>query len=105
MTKPLDGVELLAYLHRLRFPKETQELLTSIRNSPPSRTPGARLGNMPVWYPSKKMQCIIKADSTKVEFPFLLQAEYDQQILEVWNQPQSISLEDVDRRGYLKRAF
>jgi putative transposase len=105
MTKPLDGIGLLTYCHRLRFPKETQELLASIRDSPPSRTPGARLGNMPVWYPSKKMQCIIKAESTKVEFPFLLQAEYDQNILEVWDQPPSIPLEYRDRRGYLQRPL
>jgi len=32
MAKPLDGIELLAYSHRLHFPKETQELLTSIRS-------------------------------------------------------------------------
>src|SRR5260370_22712708 len=93
MAKPLDGIEFLAYCHRLHFPKETQELLMSIRSSPPNRTPGARHGNMPVWYPSKKMQCIIKAESTKVEFPFLLQAEHDQEILEVWDHPPSIPLE------------
>ena len=40
---------------------------------------------MPVWYPSKKMQCIIKVESTKVEFPFLLQAEHDDDVLEIWD--------------------
>src|SRR3989440_10148752 len=105
MAKPLDGIELLAYFHRLNFSKETQALLTSIRSSPPSRTPGARHGNMPVWYPSKKMQCIIKAESTKVEFPFLLQAEHDQEILEVWDQPPSIPLEYLDKRGRLQRPM
>src|SRR6266851_1205033 len=77
MTRPLDGIALLAYTRRLKLSKETYELLTHIRSSPPSRTPGARRGNMPVWYPSKKMHCIIKAESTKVEFPFLLTAEHD----------------------------
>jgi len=105
MAKPLDGIEFLAYCHRLNFPKETQALLTSIRSSPPSRTPGARHGNMPVWYPSKKMQCIIKAESTKVEFPFLLQAEHDQEILEVWDQPPSIPLAYLDRRGRLQQPL
>jgi hypothetical protein len=67
MAKSLDGAALFAYFRRLGFPKETQELLMRIRTSPPSRTPGARHGNMPLWYPSKKMQCIIKAESAKVE--------------------------------------
>src|SRR5438105_9324185 len=106
MAKPLDGIELLAYFHRLNFSKETQALLTSIRSSPPSRTPGARHGNMPVWYPSKKMQCIIKAESAKVEFAFLLAAEHDDAILEIWDQPHPpISLEYYDKRGHLQQPM
>jgi hypothetical protein len=50
MAKPLDGIALLAYFRQLGFSRETQELLRRIRSSPPSRTPGARRGNMPVWY-------------------------------------------------------
>jgi hypothetical protein len=87
MAKALDSTALYTYFRRLGFPQETQKLLMHIRSSPPSRTPGARRGNMPVWYPSKKMQCIIKAESTKVEFPFLLQAEHDDDVLEMWDQP------------------
>src|SRR6266849_4177359 len=51
MAKPLNGIALLAYFRRLGFSQETQELLIHIRSSPPSRTPGARRGNMPVWGP------------------------------------------------------
>ncbi len=105
MMKALDGTALYTYFRRLEFPRETQELLIHIRSSPPSRTPGARRGNMPVWYPSKKMQCIIKAESTKVEFPFLLQAEHDDDVLEVWDQPPSIPLEYLDKRGRLQQPM
>ena len=58
---------------------------------------------MPVWYPSKKMHCIIKAESHKVEFALLLQVEHDDDVLEVWDQPPSIELEYQDRRGRLQR--
>ncbi len=105
MAKPLGGINLLAYCRRQGFSRETQELLIDIRTSPPSRTPGARRGNMPVWYPSKKMQCIIKAESHKVEFAFLLQAEHDDAILEVWDQPPAIQLEYRDRRNRLQRPL
>jgi len=71
----------------------------------PSRTPGARRGNMPVWYPSKKMQCIIKAESTKVEFAFLLQAEHDDDVLEMWDQPPSFPLEYLDKHGRIQRPM
>jgi putative transposase len=105
MRRPLDGLALLAYCRRLGFPLETQDLLAQIRSSPPSRTPGARRGNMPVWYPSTKMQCIIKAESAKVEFPFLLQAEHDDDILEVWDQPPPIPLAYQDRHNRLQRPM
>jgi putative transposase len=105
MAKPLDGIALLAYFRRLGFSRETQELLLCIRSSPPSRTPGARRGNMPVWYPSTKMQCIIKAESAKVEFAFLLEAEHDDDVLEIWDQPSSIPLEYYDKRGHLQRPM
>src|SRR6266446_3543222 len=105
MAKALDSTALYTYFRRLGFPRETQELLMHIRSSPPSRTPGARRGNMPVWYPSKKMQCIIKAESAKVEFAFLLQAEHDDEVLEVWDQPPSIPLEYADKRGRVHRPM
>jgi len=105
MARPLDGTALLAYVRQFSFPQATQELLISIRSSPPSRTPGARHGNMPVWYPSKKMQCIIKAESAKVEFAFLLAAEHDDAVLEIWDQPPSIPLEYLDKHGRLQRPM
>src|SRR6266567_3331954 len=105
MARPLDGTALLAYFRQFGFPQKTQELLISIRSSPPSRTPGAHRGNMPVWYPSKKMHCIIKAESAKVEFAFLLAAEHDDAILEIWDQPPSIPLEYLDKRGRLQRPM
>ena len=105
MARPLDGIGLLAYCRRQGFSRETQELLAHIRSSPPSRTPGARRGNMPVWYPSKKMQCIIKAESHKVEFAFLLQAEHSDDVLEIWDQPPAIQLEYKDKRNRVQRPM
>src|SRR5216684_7632876 len=105
MAKPLDGVALPAYFRRLGFERVTQELLIHIRNSPPSRTPGARHGNMPVWYPSKKMHYIIKAESAKVEFAFLLEAEHDDDVLEIWDQPPPIPLEYQDTHNRWQRPL
>src|SRR5260370_37679476 len=105
MTRPLDGTALFTYFRRLKLSKEAQKLVAEIRDSPPSRTPGARRGNMPVWYPSKKMQCIIKAESHKVECAFLLQVEHDDDVLEVWDQPPPIELEYQDRRGRVQRPL
>lgn len=105
MAKPLDGLALQMYFRRLGLRKDAQELLICVRSSPPNRTPGAHRGNMPVWYPSKKMQCIIKAESHKVEFAFLLAVEHDDDVLEFWDQPPPIPLEYPDRRGRIQRPL
>ena len=39
----------------------------------------------------------------KVEFAFLLQAEHDDDMLEIWDQSQSIQLDYQDRRGRIQR--
>jgi putative transposase len=104
-VRPLDGIALHTYFRRLQLPKETQDLLIASRSSPPSRLLDSRAGNMPVWYPSKKMQCIIKAESAKVEFAFLLEAEHDDAVVEFWDQPPPIRLEYHDRRGHLQQPL
>ena len=105
MTRALDGVALLAYFRRLGLGPATQELLIRVRSSPPHRTPASRAGNMPVWYPSTKMQCIIKAESAKVEFAFLLEAEHSDEVLEFFDQPPPIPLEYRDRRNHVQRPL
>jgi putative transposase len=105
MARALDGIALQTYFRRLKLQKDAQDLLMTIRSSPPSRLPDGRAGNMPVWYPSKKMQYIIKAESAKVEFAFLLEAEHDDEVLEFWDQPPPIELSYHDRRGRLQQPL
>src|SRR5712692_984466 len=105
MMRPLDGVALPAYFRRLGLGPEAQALLTRVRSSPPHRTPASCAGNMPVWYPSTKMQCIIKAESAKVEFAFLLEAEHSDEVLEFFDQPPPIPLEYRDRRNHVQRPL
>jgi putative transposase len=101
MAKPLDGIALQTYYRRLGFGKTVCDKLDEIRTSPPSRTPESHRSNMPVWYPSKKMRCIIKAESHKGEFAFLIEAEHDEDVIEYYDQPPSIPLEYRDKRNHL----
>ena len=75
MTGPLDGISLQTYFRRLDLQSEAQKLLWQVRSSLPTRTPRSRAGTISVWYPSKKMQCIIKTESAWVELAFLPEAE------------------------------
>lgn len=105
MARALDGTALKTYCHRLEFGKETRDLLDEIRSSPPTRNPEGRRGNMPVWYPSKKMQFVIKAESHKVEFAFLLEAEHADDVLEYYDQPPQIQLEYLDKRNRVQQPL
>ncbi|HLX56146.1 MAG TPA: Mu transposase C-terminal domain-containing protein [Ktedonobacteraceae bacterium] len=105
MAKALDGLSLETYCRRLNFGEKTRKLLDEIRSSPPSRTPESRKGNVVVSYPSPKNQCIIKAESGKGEFAFVLEAEHDDEVLEFYDQPPSFPLEYVDRRNHVQRPL
>jgi putative transposase len=105
MALPLDGTALHAYTRRLGLPRETHDLLATIRSSPPQRTPSSRHGNVAVWYPSRKMHCVIKAESHKVEFAFVLTAEHDEDVLEYWDQPPAIPLDYRDAHGHRQQPW
>src|SRR6266849_5614415 len=106
MPRPLDGVALRSYCRRLGLSQDTEALIATIRSSPPHRNPRATRGNMPVWYPSQKMQCVIKAESHRVEFAFLLEAEYGDDVLEYFDQPHPpLQLEYPDKRGRRQTPF
>jgi len=98
-------VEFQAYCHRLGFSSETVELIESIRSSPPVRTPQSGRGNVPVWYPSRKMGRVIKAESHKVEFAFLQEHEYSDTFYEFYDQPWRIKLVYRDKNGHMQRPW
>jgi len=106
MARLLDGLALQSYCHRLQFSKEVQDdILAIIRSSPPSRTPESRRGNVAVWYPSKKMCCVIKAESHKVEFAMVLEHEHNDDVLEFYDQPPSIPLDYRDKHGRMHHVL
>jgi putative transposase len=112
MRRALDGSAFKTYCRRLGFAKknddeaqdEAQDVLIKIRSAPPTRTPGSNWGNVAVWYPSKKMRFILKAESHKVEFARMLQHEHDDDVLEYYDQPPSIPIEYFDKNNHLQRV-
>src|SRR6266705_1118105 len=113
MRRALDGIAFKTYCRRLGFLKKTddeaqdeaQDVLIKIRSAPPTRTPGSNWGNVAVWYPSKKMGFIVKAESHKVEFARVLQHEHDDDVLEYYDQPPSIPIEYLDKNKHLQRVI
>ena len=86
MAKALNGHALETYNRRLSFNAETRKMIELIRSSSPSRNPHGNKSNVRVRYPCKKMSSIIKAESRRIELPGLLEAEYDDDVLEYFDQ-------------------
>lgn len=106
MARALDArLAFLAYCRRLKLSPETQETLATIRSSPPARRVRSRAGNVPVTFPSTKMELMIQAESHKVEFARLLELEHDDAVLEYYDQPPSIRLEYFDRNNQLRARW
>jgi len=78
-----------------------QTYITQVRSTDPSRMVGVHAKrNVSSWVPSKKMGGItISTESRSAERCFSLLCEYDERILEFWDQPDLVKVERTDRNG------
>lgn len=69
-------------------------LLQGVRHSEPARRVRAsgRRGNKAIRYPSKKMGCVIQAESQSLEYASILMKEFDSTVREYWDQPPGLPL-------------
>ena len=86
------GEDLKAYFTRLAFPATTQELIHKIRASEPVRRVKGRVGNVTTRYISLKMPFVIQAESHKVELRGIYDMDADPEVIEYYDQPDSIKL-------------
>lgn len=84
--------EFEEWCKRLRIPPTGKALVQSIRGAEPARRVQSRRSNSVVRYPSKKMACIIQAESHTVELPLVYVLEHSSQVLEFYDQPCQIRL-------------
>lgn len=85
--------EFALWCARVGLPTATIDLTRNIRNFPPSRRIGGGLNNVPTFYPSRKMKCVIQAESHTVSFPLVYALEFDDDVLEYYCEPSAIRLE------------
>lgn len=85
MARALDGHR--GYRCRFEFRQITQEMISLIRGTPSSINPGGNTCNISVGYPSKKISGLIRAESRRIELPYLLEFEHDDDVLKQFDQP------------------
>ncbi|MBV8859775.1 MAG: DDE-type integrase/transposase/recombinase [Acidobacteria bacterium] len=78
---------------RIGFSKEAQILISQIRNTPPARSVNSMTGNVTARFPSRKMGAVIQAESHKNELAFIREHDGDDDVLEFYDQPNTIKLD------------
>jgi transposase InsO family protein len=87
------------YCHRLDLSEAAQTVLNTIRTSPPVRRVRSSAKNVAVRYPSRKMGMVIQAESHRNELAFVYEMEYDDEVLEYYDQPSVIKLSYQAKNG------
>ena len=83
----LTASAFLAWAQRLHLSPEAIQEITLIRTTPPRRRVRSGASNVVCRFPSVKMGRVLQAESHTVELPFILAAERDADVLELWDQP------------------
>ena len=82
-----------------RIPAETKAYIERIRSSQPVRKVRSRASNVSGRYPSRKMGRTIQFESRHVELWGIYEMEYDDDVLEYYDQPIRIQLQYRARSG------
>jgi putative transposase len=87
----LTEIQFFQYLDRHQIQSDAREYLISIRNQQASRMVGAYAKNNSCsWTYSEKMQRTISSESRGAERAYIISAEWDDEIIEIWDQPEPI---------------
>jgi putative transposase len=101
----LSEQDFAAWAKRVNLSDDAQSTIAQVRNSDPARRVGGGRSNVTGRYPSRKMGVTIQFESHRVELPAIFELEYDDSVLEYYDQAPSIKLDycsvDGKRLGVL----
>lgn len=89
---------------KLNLSSEAKKEIEKIRNSPPARRVGGGRHNVSGRFSSKKMGVTIQFESHKVELPAIYTMEFNEKVLEYYDQPPSIKLSYSKSSGKKKKV-
>ncbi len=87
----MDSRQIEEYCRCLRFPELGQAYLNRVRSAPASRSVNSRVGNIVGRFPSRKMGYAVSTESLG-ELAQVYRMEHDSDVLEFYEQPESIKL-------------
>ena len=99
----LNDKELEKYFKKHKISIATQQYIRMVRDSEPSRLVGRQAGNnVCTGFSSRKMGRSIQTESRTAEFPFAIEFEYDDSVLEFWEQPQPLPIYRTYKNGVVR---
>ncbi|MCM3358648.1 TnsA endonuclease N-terminal domain-containing protein [Psychrobacillus sp. MER TA 171] len=88
----MSNSEFEEWAEKLKLTDEAKNEVQRVRQSPPARRVGGGKHNVSGRYSSKKMGFTIQFESHKVELPTIYMLEYNDNVLEYYDQPPQIKL-------------
>jgi hypothetical protein len=79
-----------SHTQSLNLPEPTRAIINQIRSSDPARRVRSIAGNVSAFYPSRKMKRTIQFESHRNELAAILEMEHDPDVIEFYDQPNSI---------------
>ena len=95
----LNDQEFSFWAKRLSLSEDARSAIENVRRSDPARRVGGGRSNVTGRYPSRKMGATIQFESHRVELPAIFELEYDDNVLEYYDQAPSIKLEYCSAGG------
>ena len=88
----MSSSEFEEWAEKLKLTDEAKKEVQRVRQSPPARRVGGGKHNVSGRYSSKKMGVTIQFESHKVELPTIYMLEFNENVLEYYDQPPQIKL-------------
>lgn len=89
--------ELEEWFVKNNISKDTEALINEIRTSHPHRKVRSGRGNVSGFYPSRKMGVTLQFESHTVELPAIYEMEYNNSVLEYYDQPKPVHMEYLSK--------
>lgn len=91
--------EFNEYCARHRIEGETRTFIERVRTGVPARRVKSSVKNVPNRFASRKMGFVVQAESQDPEFAYVVLLEHDQDVLEFYDQPETLYVKARDKRG------
>ncbi len=102
----LTEIQFYQYLDRHEVSTEAREYLIRIRDQQASRMVGVHATtNISSWFYSEKMGRTISTESRTAERAFVVLSEYDNGVLELWDQPEPVPVVMYTKKGAARKSW